>query len=280
MKQSLETRIQKEEAKDKRTSGIITGVVVLIILIISMFWKAFSGPVPPIEDEQFISTGRIDFGNWTNGSSDVNNFQDPSPNPSEQPKSTEQPKEVENQPKETVSQATEKIASPDSKSETTVPKVDKPTNEDNSTKANQTPEKDPNENRKPSEESMFELTEDGEDGGSNHGDGDDVGNRGRPDTRVLDPDGLFSWGNGGDGLGGRYPIDLPKPVYNSAQDALLTFKFEIRPDGSVGRIIDPMTEYDELIEAGKKAIRKWKFNQVPSNAKPTWTKVTIKFFRR
>lgn len=275
---SLETQIAQEEQKNAKKSILITAAVFIIAALFLLVWNALLSPVVPIEEELYVTTGRIDFGNWTEGSSNVNNFQDPSPNPSDNPKSQTTP--METQPREAVSQPTQVIGSENANTPNEITKTNSETVNDNPSKTptnTQNPTKTPTT---PTKESQFEMSED-EDGGSNHGNGDQTGNRGRDDTRVLDPKGAYSWGDGGDGnLNGRTPISLPQPKYETQADAKLTFEITIAPNGSVKYVKAPMTTYNELADAGKEALYKWKFNDIGQSGQDQKIKVTIKFFRK
>jgi len=114
-------------------------------------------------------------------------------------------------------------------------------------------------------------------GGSNHGDGTGIGNRGTPNTKVLDPEGLYSFGSGNKGLLGRRPLLLIKPEYTVQKEDIIRFELTIRPDGSVQSVY-PLTLSDapELIKSGRMAIMKWKFNSVDSEEFQK-TQVTITF---
>lgn len=275
---SLEARIDQEEQKNGRKAIFITFGILLVAFLVGMIWNALISPVVPMVEEQYITTGRIDFGNWTEGSANVNNFQDPSPNPSDNPKSNTTP--METQPREAVSQNTQVIASENANTPNVVDKSNSETVNDNPNNSQTNTQTTPTKPTTPTKESQFEMSDD-EDGGSNHGSGNTTGNRGRDDTRVLDPNGAYSFGDDGNGsLNGRIPITLPQPRYTAQQDAKLTFDITIAPNGTVKYVKPQMTTYNELADAGKEAIYKWKFNDIGNNGQDQKIRVTIKFFRK
>lgn len=98
------------------------------------------------------------------------------------------------------------------------------------------------------------------------------------------PKGTFSFGEG-IGPDGRYPVKIVEPdvtkeslekAAKTKEPILITFRFTISPDGSVGKIYRPVSQYPELARIGMKAIRKWKFTPDP-DAGILKTSVVIKF---
>ncbi|MEM9987841.1 MAG: TonB family protein, partial [Bacteroidota bacterium] len=114
--------------------------------------------------------------------------------------------------------------------------------------------------------------------GSNQGNqSSGVGNQGTPDVKVLDPNGLYSFAEGGEGgLDGRRPLSLPEPRYTSQEEGRLTFELTIRPDGSVSYVkVVGVTNKASLKEAGINAIKRWRFSPLPPGSSQVTQRVRV-----
>ncbi len=242
--------LKKEEQQIKIKSLIYTFLITLVLILLAWFWVIMRDTIPPKDENPYEVVGRVDFGNFTSGSQNKNTFSDPGVQETAPPQ-------------EPTQESTENIETTPQPSETSV-------NTSQNT-SEETPQKQPQEEQI-EEEGLFELGE------SNEGDNaSGVGNEGRPDSPVLDPNGLYSFGNGENGLQGRVPLSLPAPEYNVNREAKITYEFVINPAGNVIKV-RPVTysTATELINAGKRAIYKWKFNRIHSDKNQT-AKVTITF---
>ncbi|MCZ2357206.1 MAG: energy transducer TonB [Bacteroidia bacterium] len=247
---------EAEERKRKQISLVATSVIMLLLFLLTYFLVIVHGQVPNPEENQWIAAGRIDFGDMTEGSKDINNFFEASETPSENaPSSTAQ-----DDP--TPSNNTEPIISSSEPSEVSAPP------------AEEKPKK-----KKVKVKRTAETLNDETSGGSNHGNNSSgTGNRGTPNSPVLDPEGLYAWGTGeGDGLNGRVPLALPQPKYEVDEEAKITFEIVISPDGRVKSVTaKTIGTSPELKKAGMDAIKKWRFNAIESG-KIQKTRVTIRF---
>ncbi|MEO1448211.1 MAG: TonB family protein [Bacteroidota bacterium] len=282
-------QLEREERRNERISAIITTVIMVLLLLLSFMWQAFRSRVPPIGAKEYEVVGAIDFGDYKNGSRSVNNFEKAVENPVEAKKPAAKPvPEVEvadNNPppvKEVVTEAPSPVSQPEP------PVKPDPTPTPTPPKTVTEPKKEPvtetknntSETSEPSlDDDLLYDPNDNATSGSNHGDAESgTGNAGTPDVKVLDPDGLYSFGTGSKGgLKGRSPLALPQPKYTVQEEGDLEFEFIIRPDGSVAyvKLVGGTTELG-LKQAGIDAIEKWRFSASPGAANQR-VKVTIKF---
>lgn len=281
-KLSLDLLVRKEEKKDIRKALIITLGIALLMTLFMLFWIASRGMIPPPGEKQYEAAGSIDFGDWNEGSQDINNFEDPSAN------AADAPPPAQSDPQPTDESAAPPIATETNDEITSETEEEVITHKDNPTPVE--PVVKPREEKKEVKETKTEVTETKTDSpsdsdsksttdksGSNHGDSQKVGDRGTPEAKTLDPNGLYNFGGGTGGLNGRIPVALPNPNYKVQQEAKLTFTFIIAPSGKVKRVIPPITTNPGLKKAGMDAIRKWKFNAVDPSVGDQTTKVTILF---
>lgn len=243
------TGIASEEKGTRRKSLLLTLLALLLLFGLSWFWLAMLALLPPPEEKKYEIVGSIDFGDMSEGSQDINSFEpvveQANPNPASQP--------VQN-PVEQIQTPVEEIITTDQPAETQVAAV-------------------PEKKKKVIDWSM-------KSGGANDGKSDKAGNKGSPDAKELNPDGMYAFGDGSEGLQGRRILAQPKPEYASQEDSRITYRIVIAPDGRVVEVI-PVTisSAHSLTQAGKDALRKWKFNDISSNpgARNQNLKVTITF---
>ncbi len=259
----------QEYQKIKQKSAGITVTFAILLLILSFLWTFVETTDPPLFEVLSEGSGGVDFGNWVEGSGNVNNFEDPSPNPGEgKANAIENVKTSPSNEKATLSGEAEE-------SEVTSPPV-KETKEKDKKNQNQEKPKEIVKNDNPATNTNTNSNSNSS-GGSNHGNSDQVGNHGRDDVRILDNDGLYAFGSGEEGLQGRKPISLPKPVYEVEAEAKITYEFTIAPNGTVKNVKAlTLSSNAELKNAGIKAIYKWKFEPIEQD-KIQKTKVTITF---
>lgn len=271
---------EQKEKQDKQMSAAITLGISVALLFAFMFWVGLTGMVPPPDEPQWKTVGRIDFGTDALGALKVNNFQDPSPKPADKPKSNPKPKKTETNPKPQVSDPAPKQNKSTTESDQTVVESTNPT----------PPNPTPTNNPKPkTEDATTDQTADPNksdtkpndnpksDGGSNHGDTDKTGNKGNPKSKVLDINGAFQFGDGIGGEGGRAPLSLPLEDYNIQKEGRITFDFIISTNGEVVYVKARSNTQPELAELGKKNIKKWKFEEVDPGRGRLKTSVTITF---
>ena len=306
--------LEAEERRHQRISGIITIILVVLLLLLSLLWKGWRSELPA-PGEEYEMIGAIDFGDLTEGSRQVNNFEEaiPDPAPPSAPSQPE-PQPVQQQPQpaaqptpapkpaETTPEPDPIITTPEptpvkqpeppkeekkpdpkppKPEETVQPKPDpKPTT--NSTETQQTDSK-PTET-KPTESSSSSSSSETTDkpsdkpSGSNQGNKESgTGNQGTPNIKKLDPNGLYSFGSGiGGGANGRSPISLPYPSYTVQEEGDVVFEFIIMPNGTVSFAkVKGVNSKPGLGKVGTDAIKKWRFSKLPSNVAQKPQRVTV-----
>lgn len=241
-------KLAEEEKQIQRKSMLYTFIILFFFILISWFWFALRGLYPPVEREKYEIVGAIDFGDLSEGSQDVNTFEKPSERPSPDKPVEEMSEPQPDQPVQ------EEIISTEQPSETQVQTtVDKP-------------------------KKVIDWNI--KSGGANDGKSDKAGNKGSPDAAVLNPDGMYAFGDGDYGLMGRKVIQSQKPIYNVQDDSRITYELVIAPNGTVKDVIPrTLSTSSALTQSGKDALRKWKFNDISShpNAKDQRLRVTITF---
>jgi len=269
------------ERRNERTSAIVTVIIMLAILsfiLIRLLYLSFDLEIGA--GDKYEVVGSIDFGNRTNGSKKINNFKPPTENPSPvvtkentpppptqtqtEPEPTPPPAATNTKPADVVTQNTEsevKAPPPSPKPKPTTTTKPKPTEADNTKPTTTNNNNTPSSNQPPDDGLDFNMG-----GGSNEGDADSgTGNQGTPDTKVLDPDGLFSFDKTGPGsLKGRTPLSLDPPRYTTQEEGEIRFKVIIGANGSVvfaGPAGPIGPNQSSLVKSGRSAIMKWKFSK-------------------
>lgn len=281
--------LEAEERKHMRISVVITTVLTIILLLLSIIWRVWRQDVLP-PGELYEVVGAIDFGNMQEGSRKVNNFEKPVEKPAEVPPPAPKPtpKVSEAEPKPKAEPVITKpdpspVKEPEAEKVKPTPVKPKETTQPKKEETKPQPKTETPQNTNSTKPSESESTKpSNETSGSNQGNKPDgTGNTGTPDIKKLDPDGLYSFGEGiGGGANQRAPLYLPKPTYDVQEEGDIKFTFTINPDGTVGNVrIQGINTKPGLAQAGIAAIRKWKFTKArPDQSQaPIQVSVTIKF---
>lgn len=77
----------------------------------------------------------------------------------------------------------------------------------------------------------------------------------------------------------RLPLAQPLPTNITNSNAVITVRFEVRPNGTVGRIIPLRKMSAELETEVMRTLRLWRFNRLPKGIpeQPQWGTVTFRF---
>ena len=77
----------------------------------------------------------------------------------------------------------------------------------------------------------------------------------------------------------RTPVIQPLPSYTVDVEAVITVRFQVMPDGSVGRMIPLKKMNPELEKEVFKTLRSWRFNPLPPGVPqvPQWGTITFRF---
>jgi outer membrane biosynthesis protein TonB len=246
-----------QEREIKKKSALFTLALLLLLLLLSIFWVVVTNTIPPKDEEKYEVQGRVDFGNLREGSSNVNNKQKPVD--SETP--TKTAASSSNKPQRN---SPEPVITKNEPSEITAPKSE-PAQQKIAAPSKKAIDQD----------ALFDKGE----SGANHGNSNNVGDRGRPDSPVLDPHGSFSWGEGSEGLNGRHFLGAPFPSKHGCQEeGKITFAIVVDPIGRVKNVITKKYSGQHCLKAFmERFIReKWKFSPI-NEEKDQIIKVTFQF---
>ncbi len=264
------------ENRNMRISAITTITLMVVLALLTFFFTAYRIPDrPPGKEYKFV--GAIDFGDNKQGSKQVNtrdrSVADPKPTPPAQsqpqaqtnpvPPAATPPKPITTPAPKPIS---EPVSTPAKPNPVPSPQPTQPTQPKPATPA---PKPSPTPSPAPSQELDPDFNFNSG-GGANQGNAEpgSVGNSGTPNTTVLDPNGMYSFGAGsGGGLNGREALNLPYPSYTVQEEGVLTFEFFIEPNGTVGYAKALPNGKPGLAAAGEAAIKKWKFTPAPGAAR-------------
>jgi TonB family protein len=71
----------------------------------------------------------------------------------------------------------------------------------------------------------------------------------------------------------------PLPSNQTNEEAVISVRFEVHPDGSLGRIIPLRKMNPELEREVMRTLRSWRFSRLPSGVpqEPQWGIITFRF---
>lgn len=77
----------------------------------------------------------------------------------------------------------------------------------------------------------------------------------------------------------RTPMVQPLPTNRTNEEAVITIRFEVNPDGSLGRVIPLRKMNPELEREVMRTLRSWRFSRLPSGVpqEPQWGTITFRF---
>ncbi|MDX1640967.1 MAG: TonB family protein [Balneolaceae bacterium] len=77
----------------------------------------------------------------------------------------------------------------------------------------------------------------------------------------------------------RTPMVQPLPDNQTNEEAVITIRFEVHPDGSLGRVIPLKKMNPELEREVMRTLRNWRFSRLPSGVpqEPQWGTITFRF---
>jgi hypothetical protein len=266
-------RLEVIEKKDKLVGIVSSSAIALVLFLVLLFWFANAGLVMGIDEPEWKTIGLIspgaDYGTDNLGSSTINNFRDPSPNAADRP----------NAPASANNAAAAANNSPNNAGETNGAitqnhEASPVTSNSGKENTNPTPNTD---NKGSGADNKATNTGTTNGGGSNDGETGQVGNTGHPEATVLNENGLFKWGNGIGGAGGRRPLKTELKGYNVQLEEKITFEITIDPNGDVIFVKAPFAVHQELVAIGKANIKTWKFSETDPSAGNLKTTVSISF---
>ncbi len=112
--------------------------------------------------------------------------------------------------------------------------------------------------------------------------GDERGSRGDPNVdhgAGHTPDRSAPYDLQWEGELNRSPMQQPLPTNRTNEEAVITIRFEVHPDGSLGRVIPLRKMNPELEREVMRTLRGWRFSRLPSGVpqEPQWGTITFRF---
>lgn len=266
------------ERKDKRVGMLSSMAFALILFISLLYWFANAGLVMGIEEPEWktvalIGPGGMDYGTDLMGRKDVNNFFAPSENPADRPPSPNSSSD----PSPSPANNNNSSASTPAPTGTVTQSEESPIKANSGQQENADPKKPDPKATGTGSANNHQPTQNTTGGGSDDGETNQLGNHGDPRATVLNPNGLFAFGEGIGGTGGRMPLKTELSGYNVQLEEKIKFEITIDPSGDVIFVRAPFAIHQELVEIGKANIKKWKFSETDPNAGNLKTSVTISF---
>ncbi len=82
-----------------------------------------------------------------------------------------------------------------------------------------------------------------------------------------------------DGDLNRNPVSQPLPTNQTNEEAVITIRFEVNPDGSLGRVMPMKKMNPELEREVMRTLRSWRFSPLPSGVprEVQWGTITFRF---
>lgn len=77
----------------------------------------------------------------------------------------------------------------------------------------------------------------------------------------------------------RSPMVQPLPTNQTNEEAVITIRFEVHPNGSLGRVIPLRKMNPELEREVMRTLRSWRFSRLPAGVpqEPQWGTITFRF---
>jgi len=77
----------------------------------------------------------------------------------------------------------------------------------------------------------------------------------------------------------RNPMVQPLPENSTNEEAVITIRFQVNPDGSLGRVVPLKKMNPELEREVMRTLRSWRFSRLPSGVpqEPQWGTITFRF---
>ncbi|MDZ7721028.1 MAG: TonB family protein [Balneolaceae bacterium] len=263
--------------EEDRFGIAITGAIHIVLLIIALLYTI----EPNMNRAAFMEVTLGEFRSGTLAQqSEVQN---------EQVATRPNPSEVE--PEEVDPEITQPVETPQNPVEETTKPVDLPDQEEDvpDDETVQTPETDVinPENEEETEEVIEEVVppqtqEDEEITEGVENSGDERGTSGDPNVDQgpgNTPDKSAPYDLQWEGELNRTPMVQPLPDNQTNEEAVITIRFEVHPDGSLGRVIPLKKMNPELEREVMRTLRSWRFSRLPSGApqEPQWGTITFRF---
>jgi TonB family protein len=262
--------------EDRFALAVTGGVHVALVIIFLLYTFSIESNVRP----SFIE---VEFGEFQTGTpaeyaeqqaEQVATRPDPSETEPENPE-PEEPEPVEEQ-QESTEETTKPVDAPDQTEEVEEEPIETP----------ETDKVDPQEDTEtdePKEVTIPPKTEEDEvqqEGAENSGDeqgntGELNADQGTGNEQEKSAPYELKW----EGDIERNPMVQPLPDNTTDAEATITIRFEVKPDGSIGRIVPLKKMNPELEREVMRTLRSWRFSQLPSGLpqQSQWGTITFRF---
>jgi len=259
--------------------GATVSILIHALLILFAIWYTIDNSKERQASYIEVSLGEFKTGTLAEFSQERNEKvatrPDPSENPVEEPV-TETPEPEDPQPKPSE-ETTKPVDLPDQEEPIDEPEeVKTPDTEKIDPKPSSTEEPKEEETVPPETKQEEEVKEGEQKSGDEKGlEGDVNADQGTgTDTDKSSPYDLRWEGNIE-----RAPMVQPMPNYTAEVEAVITVRFQVKPNGAVGRIIPLKKMNAELENEVIQTLRNWRFSQLPSGApqEPQWGTITFRF---
>lgn len=200
------------------------------------------------------------------------------PNPSEtEPEEPQEEAPVpEEQPQQVNEENTKAVDLPDEVEEVEEDPVETPVTEEVDPTTQETEEQEQEVEIPPVAQEAETVEEGAEESGDEDGAvGDSEADQGSGNNEDKTSPYELKW----DGEIDRSPMVQPLPQNTANMEGVITVRFEVRPDGSVGRIIPLKKMNPELEREVMSTLRSWRFSRLPSGVpqQAQWGTITFRF---
>jgi len=274
----MENFVKKQLDNEERFGWSITGGLHLILLVFALFYYvSFENVSRPAYME--VTLGEFQSGSPAEYAEEQEEEVATRPNPAE---------EIPEEPEPEVTQPTEPPAEPQEEATKAVDLAEQ-TEEIPEDETIQTPETDvvnPEAEETPveleevdvppqtqeEEEVQEGVAESGDERGT-EGDANVEQGTGTTQDRSAPYD--LQW----EGELDRTPMVQPLPSNPTNEEATITIRFEVNPDGSLGRVFPSRKMNPELEREVMRTLRSWRFSRLPSGVpqEPQWGTITFRF---
>lgn len=264
----------KEE--DRFALAVAGGFHVVLIIFFILYSFSLNQQVRP----SFIE---VEFGEFSSGTlaefsqeqaEQVATRPDPSEVEPENPQP--EPPQPEEQPEATVEETTKPVDAPDQTEEVIAEELETPeTDVIQPTEESSVEEQE--EVTIPPQTEQAEIVQEGEENS-----GDEQGNTGdmmADQGTGNEPERSSPYNLDFEGEIDRTPMVQPLPQNTADLEATISIRFEVNPDGAIGRIIPLRKMNPELENEVMRTLRSWRFSRLPSGVpqQPQWGTITFHF---
>jgi len=265
--------------KSEQQFGAVVSAVFHALLLLFTLWYTMSTTQQQRASFIEVTLGPYQTGTLAEFSEEQNEKVAKRPDPSETPvedpvPETPKPEEAQPEPSE---ETTKPVDLPDQEQDITGEETIKTPDTEQIDPKPTTTEEPKEEVQQPPKAKEAEIVEEGEkESGSTEGlQGETDVDQGTGTDKNKSSPYELSW----QGDIERAPTVQPLPNYTTEVEAVITVKFQVKPNGSVGRIIPLKKMNAELEKEVLRTLRNWRFTPLPSGVpqQPQWGTITFRF---